>query len=177
MKTKLHATVKLPKTKSLFIHEADDVFTGWIDSDFKNFGLSEKTSKSDAMDMSVMILTENGTFKQIFESFRVPLDSLVVTQGQVIEFAKTIDLSEPYDYFFLLKKNEEFFVADAYVSERRLKAHVHRFSYDDVWRAGGTRRIVVPQLALGTEKVSDALTLERAIQVCKENGLLVFEAK
>lgn len=180
MKTKLHQNIKLPKTKSLFIHEADDIFTAWIDSDFKNYGLSEKTSKSEAMDMSVMELTENGTFKQIFESFGNPFDSLVVTQGQVIEFANTIEMDDQYDYFFLLKKDNEFFVARVHVLDRELEACVGRFSDVHVWHAEYRPRVVVPQLAIESS-VSDTLTpcpvdsLEVMIEKIKKVGYEVYK--
>lgn len=178
MKTKLHKNIKLPKTKSLFIHEADDVFTEWIDSDFKNYGLSEKTSKSDAMDMSVMELTENGTFKDIFNSFGVSLDSLVVTQGQVIEFAKTLEKGDMYDYFFLLKKDSDFFVADVgFSSGERLGVRVYQLSDDYVWRAGCQHRIVVPQLAIKSSVpdtlTPDSLTLTQMIEEVKKAGYQV----
>ncbi len=180
MKTTKHITIKLPDSHAQFISEAKEVFSGWIDSDFKEYGLNKATGSSHAMLMDIYDLTENGTFKDIFESFNIPLDSLVVSQGQVIEFAKTLEKDDKHDYFFLLKQDGEFFVANVYFGGGgRLMVGVYRFSLGDVWDAGCRRRVVVPQLTPKPleSSPSDTLTLESAIEICKKAGLLVYQQK
>lgn len=157
MKTTLYEKIILPKAKSRLIMSSSDVFTGWIDSDFRNYGLTEDR-EAQKTKVAVHDLKEVGTFKEIFGSLTDNLESLVMTQGQVIEFAKTIKKTDLYDYFFLLKGTTgEFFVARVIVRAGRLEARVHRLSGDDVWNAEGRHRIVVPQLAPRTLE-SESLT-------------------
>ncbi len=156
---KQHTKQKLPKTLPHTIHDATNVFAAWIDPDFKNYGFTSDSS-AKATTLTVYDLKENGTFQQIFDSLKVPLDSLVMTQGQVIEFAKTLKEVDPYDYFFLLKNKEgKFFVAYVYVrGDGRLEVYVRQLSYDCVWYAERRHRFVVPQLT-PLKSSPDTLTL------------------
>lgn len=158
MKTKLLKTERLPTCLPHTIFDAKDIFTGWIDSDFKNYGLTSDSS-SEEKEIEVHELTENGTFKQIYDSLGRSLDSMVMTQGQIIEFAKKMEKSDPYSYFFLLKKGSEFFVARVRVFSDGLRVFVGRLEDGYVWFAEYQHRIVVPQLALGTLEPSPSVTL------------------
>lgn len=162
-------TITIPALKGdLTITEASDVFTGYIDSDFKNWKtdvLSEKTSEAK---ISIFDLTENKTFAQIFTD----PEKMCMTQAQIIYFVKNHkDLlrTDGYATFFLFKVGNEVFVAGVYFyGGGRLGVDVLRFSRGDVWGAENRHRIVVPQLALEsseteplTPSYSDFLTLER----------------
>lgn len=168
MKTKINRSEKLPACLPHTIFDVKDIFTGWIDSDFKNYGLTSDSS-SEEKEIEVHELTEDGTFKQIYDSLGRSLDSMVMTQGQIIEFEKKIAKSDSYSYFFLLKKVSEFFVADVGVYSGKLEVRVNRLEYDCVWSAECQRRIVIPATSISgnSEKTlnpSDALTDKTVLQ-------------
>ncbi len=169
MKTKLYTTSKLPALLPKLIASANDVFPGWIDSDFTNYGLTSDSS-SDEKNIEIHNLTENGTFEQIFNSLNANLNSLVMTQAQVIEFAKTLKNDDEYLYFFLFKEKDDFFVARVHVEGGELKARVYRFSDDGVWCAGRRFRVVVPQLAPRTsDDTSTTLTPSHLVPLTTEH--------
>lgn len=182
MKT-LNQNIKLKATKGKeTIVRADDVFTRYIDSDFENYGTDKKGVATEDMEMAVLEQDKNGTLKEIFVSIHKDLDSMVMTQEQIITFCKDHkELLHPTWYtFFLFKSNNEFFVARVYVSSGGLGVCVYRFSRDSVWFADRRRRFVVPQLALSdSESLAprpfDSLTLENAIKIVKENGYKVIK--
>jgi hypothetical protein len=71
-----------------------------------------------------------------------------MTQGQIIEFCKNHkeELGQNWYNFFLIKENDEYFVADVHVHSDGLKAVVVRFVNGDVWSAEFRLRVFVPQL-------------------------------
>lgn len=174
--TKLIDTIKLPYAYPRIIADAKDIFPGWIDSDFKNYGLNTDGSRNESY-VEVHDLVENGTFKEIFESFGRNLEDMVVSQGQVIKFAKTIKKDDPCIYFFLLKSGDTFFVAFVRRNDGKLSAYVYHFGRDGVWRAEYRRRFVLHATSSSESKTdlgtSADLTLKQAIEVCKKNGLNV----
>lgn len=165
-------TITIPALKGdLTITEASDVFTGYIDSYFKNWKTDVPSKKTSEAKMSIFDLTENKTFAQIF----IDPKKMCMTQAQIIYFVKNHkDLlrTDGYGTFFLFKVGNKFFVACVCFRDvGQLGVDVYRFSLDVVWDAGYRRRIVVPQLALEssetellTPSYSDLLTLERIEQ-------------
>lgn len=140
------------------IARAEDVFS-WIDSDFENWNTNKKSPKTDKIKVAVLEQEKDGTFNDIFNSISTDLDSLCLTQAQIIEFVKTYkaELNQDWYNFFLFKVATEFFVARVRVRDGELEVYVGRFSDDGVWGAEFRRRFVVPQLALG--KIEDKMTL------------------
>ena len=144
------------------ISEATSVFSGWIDSDFKNWNCDATTKTTSETLVTVSEMDQDLTFAQIFP---IP-EKQTLTQGQIIDFCEEHQdwlRKDGYSTFFLFKVGGEFFVADVRWSGRRLEADVFRLSCDGVWRRGGRRRVVVPQLApilSGTSEPLDTLTLE-----------------
>ena len=138
----------IPATKPRLIADATDVFLGYIDSNFKNY---TETIETPETEVNVLEITENGTFKQIFDSISTDTDSLVMTQSQIISFCekhKRHLRKDGFGTFFLFKNGDEFFVA--YVSfgdGGRLELDADRFSYDVLWYAESRHRIVVPATA------------------------------
>ncbi len=133
------------------IAKAKDAFPGWIDPDFKEYGCDVKSEPTKKAQVSVHEMIKDGTFAQIFNGMGDDLNSLCLTQPQIIQFVEKHHKwlrTDGYATFFLFKVGEEFFVADVGFHVGRLEVYVRRFSNDFVWRAEDRHRIVVPQLAL-----------------------------
>lgn len=140
------------------IARADDVFIGYIDSDFEKWNLDKKGGKTEETKIAVLEMTQDGTFEQIFGSISNDKDSLCLTQNQIIEFMRSHKdkLNKDWYTFFLFKEGNDFFVAGVRFCGDGLYVRVYRLSRGCVWLAEGGRRVVVPQLAL---KNSEADTL------------------
>jgi len=131
------------------IADSRDIFTGYLDSDFKNWGLDVKGEVKPGTQVEVLELAKNGTFEQFFNSLGVALDRLVLTDEQIIWVVKNrpdLLVLDGSANFFLKKRGDEFFVANVYRDEGRLEVSARRLSDGSVWYAGYRRRIVVPQL-------------------------------
>jgi len=147
-------TIELDETDGgATIAKADMVFKGGI----YHYGCSEKdtnvpsqsTKKAKA---TVHEMIRDGTFAQIWNGMSDDLNSLCLTQPQIIQFVQKHRKwlrTDGYGTFFLFKVGEEFFVARVYFDVGgQLRVSVLGLSYGDVWYAGGRPRIVVPQLVL-----------------------------
>lgn len=175
MKT-LH-TITLEKTTGKkTIANAINVFTSYIDSDFKNWGTDKKGEKTKEMNLAVCELTENMTFAQMFPK----PEEMSLSQEQIVDFCvnhKDKLRQDGYATFFLFKVDSEFFVAIVHVLSDGLNVHVRRLSLGHVWIAECRYRLVFPQLTLEnldqTLSPSESLTLESAIKLVKESGYQV----
>ena len=144
---------------------AKDVFTGWVDNDWKNYGLSNAGPATIATPARMYELSKNARFKEMFLSLSFPLDAMCVTESQYIGFAeKYPHLLGEYGTFMLVKKDwskpamqlidgvenfDNVFVARAYRYFEYfdgLNVYVDRFEYAHDWDADGHHRVVVPQL-------------------------------
>ena len=146
-------TLELDPTDGIkTLAQAADVFTGHLDSDFKNYGCNVKGEPTGKTKVAVHEMIKNGNFKQIFGGLGNDLDKLVFQQDQIIQFVQKYRQwlrTEGWATFFPFKVGDEFFVAYVNLySDGRLRADVYRFSDDDVWDAESRNRVVVPQLAL-----------------------------
>lgn len=131
------------------IAKAGDLFTGWLDNDFVNYGTDVPGQATKEMPVQVFEMIKDGTFAQIFGGFGENLDRLCLTQAQIIQFVKDHSRwlhPEGWATFFLFKVNGEYFVAFVYRGVGRLGVFACRLSYDHVWRAECRHRVVVPQL-------------------------------
>lgn len=130
--------------------EARDVFTGYIDPDFKTYGTNVPGVATGKMPVSVYEMVEDATFEQMFGSLTASLDDLCIPQDKIKQFVvkhRKWLRTEGYGTFFLFKAGAEFFVADVCLLDvGRLEVFFDRFSNDGVWRAEGRLRLVVPQL-------------------------------
>jgi len=131
------------------IAKAKDTFTGWLDPDFENYGTNVPSPATPKMNVAVHETVKNGTFAQIFGSMSEDLNSLCLTQPQIVQFVKKSSkwlCTGGYATFFLFKVGDEFFVARvSFGVYGRLFVDVYRFSYDRVWNAEDALRVVVPQ--------------------------------
>lgn len=134
------------------IAKTKDTFPGWIDRDFENYGTNVRGLATKKTKVTVHEMIRDGTFAQIFHGMSDDLNSLCLTQPQIIQFVqkhKKWLRTDGYGTFFLFKVGEEFFVADVrFGGAGQLRVSVCRFSLDYVWLAAFGHRFVVPQLAL-----------------------------
>lgn len=140
-------TITLSPTKGTkTIVQATDVFSGWIDSDFKDWNLDSKLDSkviaTKKMNVTIYEMTEDATFAQIFTQ----PEEMFLTQEQIVRFCKEHpDELQPngFSTFFLFKENNNFFVADVRWDGRRLGVNVYRLSSVGVWDAVYRRRFVI----------------------------------
>lgn len=165
----------IPATGNNYISNAIYVFTGRIDSDFKNWGLDVPSEPKPETKVAVLELTQDATFEQMFSDFS-NLDDACLTQEQIITFCQNQQghLGQDGDStFFIFKVDNEFFVARVcFDVDGPLEVYVNRFSNDGVWYAEYRLRIVVPQLSLSP---SDPLTLDQMIAEVKKAGYQVIK--
>ena len=135
------------------IAEAKNAFPGWIDGDFVNYGTNVPGQPTKKTRVEVLEMIKDGTLAQIYDGFGQGLESLCLTQSQIIRFVKDHAKwlrTDGYGTFFLFKKKvnnkEEFFVADVRRDAGGLGVFVDCLSYDVVWHAEDQHRFVVPQL-------------------------------
>ena len=149
-------TITLAPTKgSATLAKAKKVFTGYLDSDFKNWDTDVSGIDTVETKVDVHEMTRNGNFQTLFGSLGDP-HKLCLTQGQIEEFCRSHRNSlrqEGYGTFFLFEVKGELFVALVRVVVGGLVrvvvgglgADLNRFGYDYVWRAYDRRRLVVQQ--------------------------------
>lgn len=173
MKT-LTQNIPLASCSNETIARADGVFTGWIDLYFTDWNLDVKSPKTDATELAVLEMDKSGTFKELFVSISSDLDSMCLTQAQIVEFVRSHKAhlrTDGYATFFLFKVGNEFFVARVFLgSGSRPGAHVYHFSDDHVWNAEYRRRFVVPSNCVSqapNSSDSDSLALRFFEKVSK----------
>jgi hypothetical protein len=131
--------------------DAKEIFTGGIDSDFKNWDADEKGSAASEALAEVREMIKDATFSQMFGELNADVGKLCLTQHQIKSFVKKYRnwlQKDGYGTFFLFRSNGHFFVAYADLSSGgSLRVLVVRFEYDYVWLADARHRLVVPRLA------------------------------
>lgn len=146
---RLNLTAVIPATTGeMNIASQNELFTSYIDPNFKNWGLSVKGEARPETKVESLALAKDGTFKEFFTSFD-DLDKLVLTDDQIIWVVKNRpDLLRQSGSanFFLKKKGKEFFAADVRRRSDGLKVDLHNLSDDSFWRVEFGHRLVVPQL-------------------------------
>ncbi|MDQ5958034.1 MAG: hypothetical protein QG665_377 [Patescibacteria group bacterium] len=153
-----------PTSGEEVLAEATDIFY-YIDSDFRNYGLSESAPASQEIGVHVYMMTMPATFLDIFDptadgcanyvdGFNISdlaVDTLCLTQAQIKNFVhKYTEWLHPQGWstLFLFKKREnEFFVAEVdQHNDGKLRVNVHEFLDTSwTWIPEGRTRVVVPQ--------------------------------
>lgn len=99
--------------------------------------------------VSVYELHEDANFRTMFGSLSENVESLCLTQSQIIAFCELHRdklRTDEQPTFFLYKSSGEFFVADVRVDAHGcLSVDVHCFGSDRCWWADELRRVIVPQ--------------------------------
>lgn len=129
--------------------QARKTFPGWIDDDFKNWNLDKQGMATEETTVQVHEPVRNATFAQMFGSLGNDLDKLCLTQHQIKAFCEKYSnwlCTDNYTTFFLLKVEDQFFVARVNVSSDGLCVYVYRLEHGCVWRAGRHYRVMLPQL-------------------------------
>jgi len=139
------------------IYGSKEVFFSYVDKDFKNWGLNKKSKSTPETEVKTYEMVKDATFKEMFISLSDDLDSLCLTQSQIIDFCEKhfSHLRQGgYATFFLTKKNFEkpatkdnLFVADVGVYSGGLCVLVFHFDLAYVWDADYRLRVVVPKLS------------------------------
>ncbi len=139
------------------IAKAEDVFKSWIDPNFEKLGLNKKSKATLETEVKIYEMVKDANFEEIFTSLSDDLDSLCLTQSQIIDFCKKhrSHLRQGgYGTFFLTKKDFEkpatednLFVVFVLVFSYGLYVNVLHFDGASVWDAGFRSRVVVPKLS------------------------------
>ena len=145
----LGLTATIPATTGAkTIAQAKDLFTGYIDPDFKNWGLDVAGEAKPETKVESLELAKNGTFNELFTSLG-DLDKRVMTDEQIIWLVQNrpdMLILDGATNSFLMKKGNEFFVASVFRYGGELGVHVGQLSRDRVWRAEHRPWLIVPQL-------------------------------
>ena len=133
------------------IAKAEDTFSVWIDPAFQVYGCNVKSEPAEEQEVVVHEIIKDGDFRTIFDSLAGNLNSLCLTQHQIIHFVRKYRnwlIQEKSCTFFLFKVYSEFFVVRVDVHfEGGLLASAYRLSSDIVWGGDGEypHRVVSPQ--------------------------------
>jgi len=145
--------------KKANIYNAKKTFPGYIDSDFKGYGINLLQPATDKIEVDVHeMYNKDADFKTLFGSLSSDLKSLAFeSQEQIEKFClenKQWLRTDGYGTFFLFTEEvdgeEKFFVAYVFFDSGELWVDVFHLSCDCVWSAGDALRIVVPAKTLDT---------------------------
>lgn len=150
--------ILLPKSDGQsIISRAKDVFKFHIDPDFENWDLNKKSKATQEIEVKIYEMVKNANFKEMFISLSDNLDSLCLTQSQIIDFCEKHrnHLRQDGDAtFFLTKKDfgkpateDNLFVVRVSVRSNGLRVCVYHFGRAYVWHADYRHRVVVPNLS------------------------------
>jgi hypothetical protein len=125
---------------------AVDVFR-YIDSNFKHWSCDLAGSATEESLVVVCEMTQDSTFRELFDSFGVPLACLSLTQAQIKQFVRRYPgwlKKGGNGTFFLFNAANSFFVAAVYFfSDGRLGVRVRTLALNRVFRAQKHHRLVV----------------------------------
>jgi len=131
--------------------QSGDVFKGYLDSDFENWGLDKPGEATEETKVNVYEMAgEDANYKKMFGSLGSPED-IALTQHQAIEFINKYPKhlrQGGYATFFLFQVDGKFFVASVCVKSYGLVVIVFKFGFDFVWDAGRRLRLVAKATAL-----------------------------
>lgn len=142
-----------PTAGSRTIARAKNVFRGWVDPNFKQWGTDMPGKAKPATPAEVHEMRRDAIFADMFGSLGRPISELVFTQDQIIRFCEDHPewlRTDGYATFFLFEENKELLVARVYAATAGLNADAHRFEDSDVRHGESCPRVVVPQQTLST---------------------------
>lgn len=138
-----------PEDGAATIGKAYNTFPGGI-ADFTSYGTDVKGKPTERQNVEVHEMVKAADFKAIFTSLSENLDSLCLSQAQIIQFCEKYRdwlRTEGCGTFFLFKVGIEFFVAGVFMFDGAWGVCAYCLSCDFVWRAQRRHRVVVPQFA------------------------------
>lgn len=163
MKLKHLETITIPATTGKrLIKDHKELFSGYIEGNFENWGLDIEEQPKPETELAVMELQEEATFQKMLEGY--DLEKCVMTQEQVIEVCENHQdklSKDGSETFFLMKrkKDGEFFVARVHFNDDggRLMLYVDGLDDDFPWRPEFNRRFVILEQALIDTQTSPTL--------------------
>jgi len=125
-------------------------FTGGVDSDFVNWGLTDDQAPTTETPFTVLPLKKNGRFAEIFEGFNLDLNLLAWKSfDQVMAFAMDHVGKlhfKGYGIFFLCQVDGKFFVVRVdWRVGGQMRLSIRHWSNECVWYAENRYRFVFPQ--------------------------------
>jgi hypothetical protein len=111
------------------IAKASDVFTGYIDPNFKKWDTDVAGKDTIEQMVDIHEMKKGGTYTKLFGSLSANRRSLCHSQGQIVEFCRTnphLLRQDGFGTFFLFEVNGEVFVAHVHVGGGRLEVYVNR---------------------------------------------------
>lgn len=124
-----------------------DVFTKFVDWDFKKTEFNVASHETPVTQVQVYEAIANATTRTMFNSFGVPVDQLILTQGQVSLFCRDhreLLRDGKYPTFFLIRNAIELCTPYANISPEGLGICSRFFSAGVEWKKDLRIRVVVP---------------------------------
>lgn len=154
-------------------------FFGYISSDFDTEDTSEGVSTS-GIELKSTIQKKDFTFKDVFNP-----GTDCISQEDMFAFLEKNKEQTNYKSYFFLGKNKvgKRLVFDADFRGGKWDLYLDELEDDSVWGASFEHGVVVPQHVPEISETPrdldtlDLITLEKAIQTCKANGLRVVRSK
>lgn len=140
---------------------AQKTFKGFVDSDFKSWGLNKPQPATKKINVDVYeMYNKDGDFKTIFGSLSTDFKSLAFeSQEQIEKFCqenKKWLRTDGYGTFFLFTEEvdgeDKVFVASVIWHAGKLLVYVNHLSYDNVWNASDAHRVVTPATKISESK-------------------------
>jgi hypothetical protein len=126
--------------------QATELFR-YIDRNFEHWNCNMVGLPTKETVVQVYEIVRDSTFRELFGSFGVPIDSLALTQAQIKQFATLYPnwlKKGGNGTFSLFKVANEFLVSAVYFfSDGRLGVRVRRLTVERVFRAQKRHRLVV----------------------------------
>ena len=115
------------------ISDLKKAFKAGVDEDFK--ALDAVSPATEETQLSVSETLKDGTFSQIFSGLSDNLDSLALSQAQIVRFCEKYPkcLRKGFN-FFLMKAGREYFVVQVLSFENGLHASVFSYLNTNVWK-------------------------------------------
>jgi hypothetical protein len=147
----LSSTTLAATSGQVTLAQSTEVFTGHLDSDFKNWGTDKAgLDTPEGAPADIYEMKAEGNYKSLFGSISANPHDLCWQQGQIVEFCRThrdFLCQDGYATFFLFEVDGELFVASVRVRAGGLECSVIRFGSDRVWNAKYRHRLMARQQA------------------------------
>jgi hypothetical protein len=141
------STTLAPTKGEVMLAEAGDVFTGYIDTDFKLLGTDRTSHDTDETIVDIYGVSKEGNYRTLFGSLSTDPHSLVLSQGQITEFAYRhcgLLRTSSHTTLFLFEVGSQLFVAHVSEHRSRLRVLVNHFD-DHTVPSNYCLQIVVPK--------------------------------
>ncbi|PKM91815.1 hypothetical protein CVU82_01245 [Candidatus Falkowbacteria bacterium HGW-Falkowbacteria-1] len=134
---------------SIAIIDSEDIFRAYIDPKFKELGLDKPGLSTPKITVEVYKLVDDKKIGDIFVSFGVNLDKLVMSQSQIVFFCKRNYLricGNEYAYFFLIKEKNKYHVVNVDIYSDGIGVEIVHFDQKRILLSDDFYHVVVPQV-------------------------------